>query len=327
MRDQTSGKWTAADIPDQSGRTALVTGANSGLGLQTAGALAGAGATVLLGCRNAEKAAEARKEILGEHLGADVEIVSLDLSDLASIERAATEVSERPGPLDLLINNAGVMATPRRETADGFELQFGTNHLGHFALTGRLVERLLAADSPRVVTVSSMAHRIGRMNFDDLNSEDGYSRWPAYGQSKLANLLFTQELGRRAEAAGSNLIAAAAHPGYASTNLQTSGPTMGRFGVLLWPVWKASNLVLGQSDASGALPSLYAATAPGVESNDYFGPDGIGEQRGHPTRVGRTGRAANPRHAERLWERSEELTGVDYGPLDAAIAAEAPGTS
>ena len=322
MSTESNGKWTAEDIPDQSGRTALVTGANSGLGLQTASALAGAGARVLMGCRNAAKAGEARSRILADHPGAEVEIVALDLSDLAAVERAAVEVSGGVEALDLLVNNAGVMATPRRETADGFELQFGTNHLGHFALTGRLIDKLLAADSPRVVSVSSMAHRIGRMNWDDLNSDDGYSRWPAYGQSKLANLLFTQELARRAEAAGTNLIAAASHPGYASTNLQTSGPTMGRFGVLLTPVWKASNLFFGQSDANGALPSLYAATAPGVEGNDYFGPDGIGEQRGHPTRVGRTGRAANPRHAKRLWERSEELTGVGYGPLDAAVADE-----
>ena len=315
-----SDKWTADDIPSQSGRTALVTGANSGLGLQTATALAGAGATVLMGCRNAAKAEEAMDRILDAHPGADVEIVALDLSDLSSVESAAAEVAARPEPLDLLVNNAGVMATPKRETADGFELQFGTNHLGHFALTGRLIERLLAADAPRVVSVSSMAHRVGRMNFDDLNSEEGYSRWPAYGQSKLANLLFIQELARRAEAAGSNLIAAASHPGYSSTNLQTSGPTMGRFGALLTPVWKVSNLLLGQSDEMGALPSLYAATMPDVEGNDYFGPDGIGEQRGHPKRVGRTGRAANPKHAERLWEISEQLTGVTYGPLDAAVA-------
>ena len=314
-------KWTAEDIPDQSGKTALVTGANSGLGLVTAGALAGAGATVLMGCRNAVKAEEARSQILADHPGADVEIVSLDLGDLSSVEKAAGEVAARPEPLDILVNNAGVMAPPRETTKDGFELQFGTNHLGHFALTGRLIEKLLAADSPRVVNVSSMAHRIGKMNFDDLNSEDGYSRWPAYGQSKLANLLFTLELDRRAEAAGTELVAAASHPGYSSTNLQTNGPTMGRFGVLMAPMWKVSNLFFGQSDKMGALPSLYAATMPDVSGDDYYGPDGFGEQRGHPTRVGRTGRGAHPKNAARLWEVSEELTGVDYGPLDAAVAA------
>ena len=311
--------WIADDIPDQRGRTALVTGANSGIGLRTAAALAGAGATVLLGCRNADKAAAARAEIIAEHPGAEVGVVALDLGDLRSIERAAATVRSRPGPLDLLVNNAGVMATPRRETADGFELQFGTNHLGHFALTGRLIDDLLAAAAPRVVTVSSQAHRVGRINFDDLNSERGYSRWPAYCQSKLANLLFTQELARRADAAGAKLIAAAAHPGYAATGLQTSGPTIGRFGVLLKPAWAASNLILGQSDEAGARPTLYAATMPNVAGDDYFGPGGPGEWRGHPARVGRAGRAANPRLAERLWQHSAELTGVDYGPLGAAI--------
>lgn len=316
-----SEKWTTADIPDQRGRTALVTGANSGLGLQTAKALAGAGATVLLGCRNATRAEAAEREIAADAPRATVEIVELDLSDLASVERAAAAVSSRGEPLDLLINNAGVMAPPRRETKDGFELQFGTNHLGHFALTGRLIETLLAAPAPRVVNVSSVAHRAGRIDFDDLNWERSYSRWPAYGRSKLANLLFTLELARRAEAAGTNLIAAAAHPGYANTNLQTNGPGMGALGIVAKPVMKVANLFLAQSDAQGALPSLYAATADGVEGNDYFGPDGIGEQRGHPTKVGRAGRAADPAVAERLWEVSEELTGVGFGPLDGATTA------
>ncbi len=310
--------WTAAEIPDQGGRTALVTGANSGLGLRTAAALAGAGATVLLGCRDGERAAAARVAIAAEHPGAEVEFVALDLADLSSIEQAAAAVSSRSGPLDLLVNNAGVMATPRRETADGFELQLGTNHLGHFALTGRLIDKLLAAEAPRVVTVSSLAHRAGRIDFDDLNSERGYSRWPAYCQSKLANLLFTVELARRAEAAGTNLIAAAAHPGYAATNLQTSGPTSGRLGLLLKPAWGVSNLILGQSDEAGARPTLYAATMPDVAGDDYFGPGGPGEWRGHPTRVGRAGRAANPKLARRLWQHSEELTRVTFGRLDAA---------
>ena len=311
-----SEKWTTADIPDQSGRTALVTGANSGLGLQTAKALAEAGATVLLGCRNLEKAEAARAEILAAAPGADVEIVELDLGSLDSVERAAGEVAAREGSLDLLVNNAGVMAPPRRQTADGFELQFGTNHLGHFALTGRLLDKLLAAPAPRVVTVASMAHRAGKMDFEDLNWEKRYSRWPAYGRSKLSNLLFTSELARRAAAADSGLIAAAAHPGYASTNLQTSGPGMGPVGVIVKPLAKVSNLFLGQSDAQGALPSLYAATAPDVAGGEYFGPDGIGEQRGHPQRVGRSGRASNEADARRLWEVSEELTGVSFSALD-----------
>ena len=311
-----SEKWTTEDIPDQSGRTALVTGANSGLGLQTAKALAAAGATVLLACRNAERADDAVAEIRSATPGASVEVVELDLADLASVERAADIVSGRPEPLDLLVNNAGVMVPPRRETADGFELQFGTNHLGHFALTGRLLDKLLAADAPRVVTVSSMAHRAGKLDFDDLNWERSYSRWPAYGRSKLANLLFTLELSKRAAAAGTALTAAASHPGFAATNLQTAGIGLGPVGTLLKPVMKIGNLLLAQSDEMGALPSLYAATAPDVVSGDYYGPDGMGEQRGHPTRVGRNSRASNEEDAKRLWEVSEELTGVDFGRLD-----------
>jgi len=317
-----SEKWTRDDIPDQSARTALVTGANSGLGLQTAKALAGAGATVLMGCRNAEKAQAAREEIVRDVPGAEVEIVALDLGDLSSVERAADEVSARDDSLDVLINNAGVMAPPRRETADGFELQFGTNHLGHFALTGRLLDKLLAADEPRVVTVSSVAHRQGKMDFDDLNWEKSYSRWPAYGRSKLSNLLFTAELSRRAAVADSDLIVAAAHPGFSATNLQTNGPGMGPVGVVIKPLAKVGNLLFAQSDARGALPSLYAATAPDVAGGEYFGPDGIAESRGHPHRVGRSGRASNEEDARRLWEASEEMTGVTYGALDRGAVTE-----
>jgi NAD(P)-dependent dehydrogenase (short-subunit alcohol dehydrogenase family) len=315
-----SEKWTVADIPDQSGKTVLVTGANSGLGLQTTEALAGAGATVLMACRNAEKAAAAKAEILAVHPDAKLEIVELDLSDLSSVETAAAEVSARAGALDVLINNAGVMVPPEMATKDGFELQFGTNHLGHFALTGRLLEKLLEAEAPRVVNVSSGAHRVGKMDFGDLNWETGYKRWPAYGRSKLANLLFTLELARRAEATGTNLIAAASHPGYAATNLQTAGVDLGAAGTILKPFMKVGNVLFAQSDAMGALPSLYAATAPDVEGDDFFGPDGLAEQRGHPTRVGRTGRAANGEDAKRLWDISEELTGVTFGPLDAVPA-------
>ena len=316
-----SEKWTTADIPDQSGRTALVTGANSGLGLQTAKALAGAGATVLIGCRNQEKAADAKREIEAAAPGATIEIVELDLADLASVQAAAESVAARPEPLDLLVNNAGVMVPPKRQTADGFELQFGTNHLGHFALTGRLLDKLLAADSPRVVTVASIAHRAGKMDFDDLNWEKSYSRWPAYGRSKLSNLLFTLELSKRAADAGTNLIAASSHPGFAATNLQTAGIGLGSIGgTLLKPVMKVGNIFLAQSDANGALPSLRAATDPDVVSGDYYGPDGLGEQRGHPQRVGRTSRASNEADAKRLWEVSEEMTSVSFGALDGAAS-------
>jgi NAD(P)-dependent dehydrogenase (short-subunit alcohol dehydrogenase family) len=310
-----SDRWTTEDIPDLTGRTALVTGGNSGIGKQAALALAGAGATVLLGCRDPKKAAVAMSDILDEHPDAEVEPLPVDLADLDVVAEAADHVLGRLRPLDLLINNAGVMAPPRMETEQGFELQFGTNHLGHFALTGRLLPKLLEADAPRVVTVSSMAHRQGSMDFDDLNWEQGYSRWPAYGRSKLENLLFTFELDRRFRAAGTSAIAAACHPGYAATNLQTSGPGEGIFGIVLKPIGWIGNLFLAQSDAMGALPTLYAATSDAVEGGDFIGPDGIGGARGHPRKVGCSDAARDSDDAGRLWTVSEELTGVVYDAL------------
>jgi len=308
-------KWTADQIPDLSGRTALVTGANSGIGLRAAEALAAARARVLMGCRDPSKAARALANLLDAHPGAEAEVIQLDLADLAAVERTAEEVSAMSGPLDLLINNAGVMAPPRMETADGFELQLGTNHLGHFALTGRLLPELLAADAGRVVNVSSTAHRQGKMDFDDLNWEQGYSRWPAYGRSKLANLLFTFELDRRLRDADQRAIAVACHPGYSATNLQSAGPGEGTLGLVLKPVMKLTNVFLAQSDEMGALPTLYAATAADVEGGDYIGPDGIAEARGHPTKVGCSSRAHDVEDAGRLWEASIQLTGVDYAAL------------
>jgi NAD(P)-dependent dehydrogenase (short-subunit alcohol dehydrogenase family) len=302
-----SAKWTSDQIPDQSGRIAVVTGANSGLGLETARELARAGAHVVIACRNTEKGAAASSDIAATVPNADLDVASLDLASLASIRAFAERFRSEHEGLDLLVNNAGVMAPPRRETADGFELQLGTNHLGHFALTALLIGTMESREDPRVVTVSSGAHRMGRINFDDLQSTGHYRRWRAYGQSKLANLLFAFELDRRLRGAGSPVRSLAAHPGYAATNLQTAAPPM-----LDRLVMKVSNLVIAQSAAMGALPTLYAATQPEVEGGMFIGPDGIAEQRGHPKRVTASGAARDQEVARRLWAVSEELTGVPF---------------
>lgn len=297
-------RWTDADIPDQSGRVALVTGANSGLGLHTSMELARRGARVLMACRDEGRAEAARARVRREVPTATVETLPLDLASLDSVQQASAEIASRTPALDLLVDNAGVMAPPRRTTADGFELQLGTNHLGHFALTGRLLPLLLAAPAPRVVVVSSAAHKFGAIDFEDLQSEKSYSPWRAYGQSKLANLLFVKELARRSEATA--LVAAAAHPGYAATHLQT-----GQGNRLLELAMKVGNTVIAQSDAQGAWPSLYAATMPDVAANDYFGPHLL-ELRGSPKRVGRSKAANDNEAARRLWQISETLTGVTY---------------
>ena len=294
--------WTVDDIPDQSGRTVLVTGANSGLGLHTSLALAGRGARVLMACRNPAKAEDALARVRAEAPGARAEVVPLDLASLDSIRSAAKDVASRTGSLDLLVDNAGVMAIPRAKTADGFEMQFGTNHLGHFALTGLLMPLLTAAPAARVVVVASDAAKWGRMRFDDLMGERFYFRWLAYGQSKLANLLFMRELSRRA---GQRLVVAGAHPGYAATNLQTAPGIAGR-------VMALGNRLIAQSDADGALPQLYAATMPDVRSGEYFGPDGLLGLRGAPHRVTPLKAARDDEDARRLWEVSEQLTGVSY---------------
>lgn len=302
--------WTAADIPDQSGVTVVVTGANSGLGLRSAEALAAKGARVLMACRNASKAAAALTSVQALATGAPPEVVPLDLSSLASVRMCAAGLTERLDHIDVLLNNAGIMAVPKGVTADGFESQIGTNHLGHYAFTGLLLPALLAAPRPRVVTVSSNAHKLGRMHLDDLSFEHAhYSRWRAYGQSKLANLLFSGELQRRATAAGAPLVAAAAHPGYAATNL-TSGPATGA--ALLRPFLALGDKLVGQPDHMGALPQLYAATMPDVDADDYWGPDSFREQRGHPTRVDRSKFAKDDDVARGLWDLSEQLTGVTY---------------
>ncbi|HWD84657.1 MAG TPA: oxidoreductase [Solirubrobacteraceae bacterium] len=303
----TQRRWTGADMPDQSGRLAVITGANSGLGLVTARWLAKAGAEVVIACRNMEKGEAAAASIRGEVAAARVSVRELDLADLGSVRGFASRFVAEGVALDLLVNNAGVMAPPRRETVDGFESQFGTNHLGHFALTGLLLGPLLAAPAARVVTVSSGAHRLGRMKWDDLQREHGYNNWLAYGQSKLSNLLFCFELQKRATAVSVGLTSVAAHPGYARTNLQFAGPSA-------WEglIMRVTNAVFAQSAEMGALPSLYAATVPDLPGGSFVGPDGFGEQRGYPRVVTASGRAYDEEAWRRLWEVSEELTGVRY---------------
>ena len=303
-----SAKWTEHDIPDLGGRLAIVTGANSGLGLATARELARAGAEVIMGSRDAGKGASAAEQIRSAVPDARLEVAQLDLADLSSVRAFAKRVaSERKG-LDLLINNAGVMAPPYGKTADGFESQLGTNHLGHFALTGLLIGALRAQPDPRVVTVSSAAHRTGRINFDDLGSERRYNNWMAYSQSKLANLLFAFELDRRIREAGLAIRSIAVHPGYSATNLQFAGPAKihERF------VMAIANRTFAQSADQGALPSLYAATAPNVPGGSFVGPDGWLEIRGHPKIVKAAGAAYDEKVAAHLWEVSEGLTGVHF---------------
>ena len=298
--------WTADRVPDQSGRIAVVTGANSGLGLVTARELARKGALVVLACRNMEKGRAALAEVAAAASGPEPELEELDLASLASARSFAERFKSKHDGLDLLVNNAGVMASPRRLTADGFELHFGTNHLGHFALTGLLLPLMKGREDARVITLSSNAHKTVRgIAFDNLNGDRRYFRWSAYGQSKLANLLFALELDRRLRARGSTVKSLAAHPGYATTNLQSAAaPLFDRM------VMKVSNAVVGQSAEMGALPVLYAATEPGLEGGTYAGPDGIGEHRGHPKIVQPNRTARDENTARRLWDVSEDLTGV-----------------
>jgi len=297
--------WNVQDIPGQTGRVAIVTGANSGLGLVTARELARSGARVALACRNLDKGHAAVEEIRAVTPEAQLQLEELDLASLASVRGFAERFKATHDGLDLLLNNAGVMAPRRRRTADGFELQFGTNHLGHFALTTALLETMEGREDARVVTLSSTAHKMGRINFDNLGGDRHYFRWNAYGQSKLANLLFALELDRRLRAAGSTVKSLAAHPGYAATNLQSAGPPLFDRIVMV-----ASNALTAQSDEMGALPTLYAATQPGLEGGTYIGPDSFREHRGHPTIVQPSGRARDAETARRLWEVSERLTAV-----------------
>ena len=306
--------WTADDMPDQGGRVAVVTGANSGLGLITARELARNGATVVMGCRDPGRGERAHAEVAAAAPAAEVALERLDLADLGSVREFAARVGEAHPRIDLLVNNAGIMAPPRSETADGFELQLGTNHLGHFALTGLLLERLLAGSEPRVVTVSSGAHWMGRIRFDDLQLSRRYERWTAYAQSKLANLLFAFELDRRARGADKPLKSLAAHPGYSATHLQTTrgGGLVSRLNTAVMAV---TNRVLAQSDEMGALPSLYAATVPDLPGGAFVGPDSMGGSRGYPTLASSSSRSRDEAAAKRLWEVSVDLTGVDYAAL------------
>ncbi|MEV6136007.1 oxidoreductase [Nocardia sp. NPDC051990] len=285
--------WDTSNIPDQSGRTIIVTGANSGLGAAAVRALAGAGAQLILACRNVAKG----EKVAGE-IGARAEVRELDLADLASV-RAFADAVDR---VDVLINNAGVMALPEQRTVDGFEMQIGTNHLGHFALTGLLLDKI----SDRVVTVSSSAHRMGKIDLDDLNWERRkYQRWAAYSQAKLANLMFAYELQRRLTVAGSSKISVAAHPGYAATELQSHTESIQD------TVMALGNRLLAQSAEMGALPEIYAATEQ-VDPGAFYGPDGWGGMRGYPGRSGSSAASKDERGARGLWELSEKLTGVTY---------------
>ncbi|MER5977109.1 oxidoreductase [Streptomyces sp. NPDC001857] len=305
--------WSTRDIPDQSGRTAVVTGANSGIGYVTARELARRGAHVVLACRSESRGREAVERLAGEVPGAGVELRPLDLGDLASVREFAARLPH--ARLDLLVNNAGVMALPHGTTADGFETQFGVNHLGHFALTGLLLPMLLDTPGARVVTVSSMAHVLGNIDPHDLNSERRYRRWIAYGRSKTANLLFTHELARRLDAAGAEVTAAAAHPGYAATNLQTAGVRAeGRRRAER--LVEAGNRVFAQSAEEGALPTLYAATAPDVRPDSFTGPSRA-MWRGAPGPSWRAPWTLEDRAGERLWAESERLTGVRFEGLKA----------
>ncbi|MFI9718523.1 oxidoreductase [Streptomyces sp. NPDC052396] len=305
---QQKQQWAAERIPDQSGRVFLVTGANSGLGLATTRALARRGGRVILAVRDLDKGRRAIAEITAEQPAAALEARPVDLADLDSVRDFADRLRADHSRLDVLINNAGVMAPPRSLSPQGHELQFACNHLGHFALTGLLLDLLAAGRDPRVVTVSSVNHRKGRLRFEDLAGERGYSPMGFYNQSKFANAVFGRELHRRLVRAGSPVRSVLAHPGYTATNLQTSAP------VGLWRVvfGRIGNPLLAQPPARGALPQLYAATEPAVAGGQFIGPDGPAELRGEPTLVPLSDAAADPETGRRLWELSEELTGVRF---------------
>lgn len=293
--------WTFDNIPDQAGRIAIVTGSNSGIGYETARMLAAKGAHVVMACRTLKKAESAKLKIIDQHAEASVEVMQLDLGSLASVRSFAAEFLGKFQRLDLLINNAGVMVPPLSKTEDGFELQFGTNHLGHFALTGLLLNAITATPESRIVVVSSTAHNWGAIDFENLNAEKSYSKWPFYGQSKLANLLFAYELQRKLTDWGSTTMVTAAHPGWTSTGLQKHAGLAQRL-----------NRFFAMQPQQGALPTLYAATSPKATQAAFYGPDGFMEMNGYPTQVKSNKRSHDRKVATRLWEVSETMTGVKF---------------
>ena len=293
---------TTVNIPDQSGKIVIVTGANSGIGYEATLALAHKGASVIMACRSLDKAETAAAQIRATNPKGQVIVKYLDLADLSSVAHFAEAFLIQYDRLDILINNAGVMAIPYHKTADGFEMQIGTNHFGHFALTAQMFTLLQKTPNSRVVTVSSSVHFIGKINFDDLNSEKSYQKWRAYGQSKLANILFAYELQRRSSQNGDSPISIAVHPGYAATNLQNSSS-----------FFSFTNKFMAQSQEMGALPTLYAATHPEIKGGEYIGPDGFLAQRGYPKKARSSGRSYDLATAQQLWEISKKMTGVSFG--------------
>ncbi len=304
-------RWTVEDIPSLQGKVALITGANSGIGFEAALALAGKQAQVILGVRNAEKGQTAMRKISSLYPQAKLEAMPLDLADLNSIKQFSETFDHQYSKLDILINNAGIMAIPFQRTIDGFERQFGTNHLGHFALTGRLMPVILAAPAARVVTVSSVNHIFGRIDFDNLDGTKSYGPWGAYNRSKLANLLFVYQLQRWFQARQARAISVGCHPGYSATHLQIVGPQV-TGSKALEALMQWANKTFAQSATMGALPALFAATAEGVQGGDYIGPQGLGGMGGFPGKARSSHRSHETAVAQRLWEVSEKLTGVTF---------------
>ncbi len=306
-----SKKWTYNDIPSQEGRLAIVTGANSGLGYFTTKGLAEKGCEVIMACRNISKGADAKKALLKEKPEMKLEVMELDLADLDSVRAFAGKFREKYNQLDLLINNAGLMAIPRRMTRDGFEMQFGVNHLGHFALTALLFDMLRATTGSRIVSVSSAAHKVGEIRFEDINWEKGYQKWRAYGMSKLANIHFTYELADRISSLAIDVKVLAAHPGYSDSSLIEKGPEMNGRKILVKAV-KFANRIFAQSTAMGALPTLYAATSSDAQHLGYYGPGGLAEMRGYPQRVYPSSKKLSKDVQEQLWDLSESMTGIKF---------------